>query len=37
LEIFVEPLLKFQAFGITVEPTGGSPGPTGEKVMGGEL
>lgn len=32
-----EPLLDFQAFGVTVEPAGGSPGPTGEKVMGGEL
>jgi len=32
-----EPLLSYSAFGITVEPTGGSPGPTGVKVLGGEL
>lgn len=32
-----EPLDSFDAFGITVEPAGGSPGPTGEKVMGGGL
>jgi anti-sigma-K factor RskA len=30
-----QPLKDFPAFGITIEPTGGSPGPTGEKVMGG--
>ena len=29
------PLITYSSFGITVEPTGGSPGPTGEKVMGG--
>jgi len=28
------PLSKFNAFGITVEPKGGSPGPTGAKVLG---
>lgn len=32
-----EPLASYSAFGITVEPAGGSPGPTGEKVLGGEL
>jgi anti-sigma-K factor RskA len=30
-------LLNFSSFGITVEPTGGSPGPTGTKVLGGNL
>jgi anti-sigma-K factor RskA len=30
-------LLSFDAFGITIEPEGGSPGPTGEKVLGGDL
>lgn len=30
-------LLDFNAFGITVEPAGGSPGPTGKKVLGGDL
>jgi anti-sigma-K factor RskA len=28
------PLSKFNAFGITDEPKGGSPGPTGAKVLG---
>lgn len=32
-----EPLLSYSAFGITLEPAGGSPGPTGMKVLGGEL
>jgi anti-sigma-K factor RskA len=32
-----QPLDTYQSFGITVEPTGGSPGPTGEKVLGGNL
>lgn len=32
-----EPLITFQAVGITIEPAGGSPGPTGERVLGGEL
>lgn len=32
-----DPLLSYSAFGITVEPVGGSPGPTGVKVLGGEL
>ena len=32
-----DPLLSYSAFGITVEPAGGSPGPTGDKVLGGEL
>jgi len=30
-------LLNFSSFGITVEPAGGSPGPTGAKVLGGNL
>jgi anti-sigma-K factor RskA len=28
---------SYQAFGITVEPAGGSPGPTGPKVLGGKI
>jgi anti-sigma-K factor RskA len=32
-----EPLSRYSAFGITVEPAGGSPGPTGDKVLGGTL
>jgi anti-sigma-K factor RskA len=32
-----QPLNIYSALGITVEPRGGSPGPTGEKVMGGSL
>lgn len=32
-----EPLASYPAFGITIEPAEGSPGPTGEKVLGGEL
>lgn len=31
------PLSTYQALGVTVEPAGGSPGPTGAKVLGGEL
>ena len=31
------PLLDFDAMGITIEPAGGSPGPTGKKVMGGRI
>ncbi len=31
------PLDSFQSFGITIEPRGGSPQPTGERVLGGEL
>jgi anti-sigma-K factor RskA len=31
------PLNSYQALGITVEPAGGSPGPTGQRVMGGSL
>ncbi len=31
------PLDTYQSFGITVEPAGGSPGPTGKKVLGGDL
>jgi anti-sigma-K factor RskA len=32
-----EPLSSYSAFGITVEPAGGSPGPTGDKVLGASL
>jgi anti-sigma-K factor RskA len=32
-----DPLGSYQAFGITVEPHGGSVGPTGNKVLGGTL
>jgi anti-sigma-K factor RskA len=31
------PLNHYQAVGITIEPAGGSPKPTGAKVLGGEL
>ena len=31
------PLSEFGAFGITIEPAGGSPGPTGERVLGYNL
>jgi anti-sigma-K factor RskA len=31
------PLSDYTAVGITIEPAGGSPGPTGDKVMGGAL
>jgi anti-sigma-K factor RskA len=31
------PLIQYQAIGITIEPWGGSPGPTGPKVLGGDL
>jgi anti-sigma-K factor RskA len=29
-----EPLSSYPAFGVTIEPEGGSPGPTGDKVLG---
>jgi len=29
-----EPLNSYENFGITIEPSGGSPGPTGDKVLG---
>lgn len=29
-----EPLSSYSDFGISIEPTGGSPGPTGDKVLG---
>jgi len=32
-----QPLVDYSAFGVTIEPIGGSPGPTGEKVLGGNL
>jgi anti-sigma-K factor RskA len=32
-----QPLDSFPAFGVTIEPEGGSPGPTGIKVLGGDL
>lgn len=31
------PLTRYDSFGVTIEPAGGSPGPTGEKVLGGEI
>lgn len=31
------PLIQYQSIGITIEPAGGSPGPTGAKVLGGDL
>lgn len=31
------PLSEYNQFGITIEPVGGSPQPTGERVLGGEL
>jgi anti-sigma-K factor RskA len=30
-------LLKYSSVGITIEPAGGSPQPTGAKVLGGQL
>ncbi len=32
-----EPLSDFHQFGVTVEPAGGSPAPTGNKVLGGSF
>ncbi len=32
-----KPLNAYQAVGVTIEPAGGSPRPTGEKVLGGNL
>lgn len=32
-----KPLGDYQGFGVTVEPAGGSSGPTGPKVLGGDL
>ena len=32
-----EPLADYTSFGVTVEPEGGSPAPTGEKVLGGNF
>jgi anti-sigma-K factor RskA len=32
-----KPLVSYSSFGITIEPAGGSPGPTGPRVLGGEL
>jgi anti-sigma-K factor RskA len=32
-----EPLASYSGFGITVEPAGGSAGPTGARVLGGDL
>jgi anti-sigma-K factor RskA len=31
------PLNQYKAVGVTVEPWGGSPGPTGAKMLGGNL
>lgn len=36
LEVYsAQPLNSYTSFGITVEPAGGSPGPTGERVLAG--
>lgn len=32
-----EPLSSYDSFGITIEPFGGSPSPTGKKVLGGKM
>jgi anti-sigma-K factor RskA len=32
-----EPLVNYEAFGVTIEPAGGSHGPTGDKVLGGSF
>ncbi len=32
-----QPLMNYDSFGITIEPKGGSPAPTGKKVLGGDL
>lgn len=32
-----QPLEKFDSVGITIEPQGGSPAPTGSKILGGSL
>ncbi len=32
-----KPLSEYQSVGVTVEPAGGSPGPTGAKMLGGSL
>ncbi len=32
-----EPLSQFSGFGVTIEPSGGSPGPTGEQVLNLDL
>ena len=32
-----QPLISYAGFGVTIEPTGGSPQPTGERVLGGKL
>jgi anti-sigma-K factor RskA len=32
-----DPLISYERFGVTIEPAGGSPAPTGERVLGGQL
>jgi len=32
-----QPIIRYDAFGVTVEPFGGSDGPTGRKVLGGKV
>jgi anti-sigma-K factor RskA len=32
-----DPLIQYDSIGITIEPNGGSPGPTGAKVLGNDL
>jgi anti-sigma-K factor RskA len=31
------PLIQFSSFGVTIEPAGGSPSPTGKKVLSGQF
>jgi anti-sigma-K factor RskA len=38
LEVWApQPLVNYGRFGVTVEPAGGSPGPTGARVLGGSM
>ena len=32
-----QPLVSYEAFGVTIEPSGGSPDATGDKILGGNL
>ncbi len=32
-----QPLNRYKSVGVTMEPWGGSPGPTGAKMLGGNL
>lgn len=33
----IRPVMDYSAVGVTIEPAGGSPGPTGDRVLGGDL